>query len=782
MNHLTLDGKDWQLIYVANETLVHDGFTSDLDELRRRGYQEINAAVPGNLEVDLMNAGRLEDPFYGRNARNRFCEYLHCFYFRTFFCDDTNSQSLVFEGLDTIADIYLNGQLAGRADNMLIPHEFDASPFLKKGENTLLVHIKPAVIEARKYPLALHDSAMRYNSEALYIRKAPHMYGWDIFPRIVSAGIWRPVYVAQKRRDSITEAYLAATGVDVAEKAATIHYLINTDLVSDDILRYSVDIQGVCGTASFHFSAPLMHSSLQGDFSISNARFWWPRTVGMPSLYDVTVRLLKDGKETDSRQFRLGVRTIELDRTSVTDKDGRTGRFHFIVNGKPVFCMGTNWVPIDSLHSRDAKRLPHILPMLTDINCNIIRVWGGGVYEHDDLYSFCDENGIMVWQDFMMGCATYPQDDGFAEKIAIEATAVVKKLRQHPSIALWAGNNENDSAYIYWARVRRDPNNDRISRQVLPHIVWMHDYIRPYIPSSPYYDEKAFSLVDSNELKVSEDHLWGPRDYFKGDFYRTSICQFASETGYHGCNSPASIRKFIPDEFLWTAQDNTKWTGLDNPFWLAHASTIADDNDPFAYRIRLMADQVSTLFGTSVPNTLADFARASQISQAEAKKYFIERFRVSKMRRSGIIWWNLIDGCPQFSDAVVDYYFCKKLAYHYIKRSQQYVCLICDEPRGDILPLHTVSELPEDKVLKYKVTDITAGRVVADGTVTAKADSSVRIFDIPASEGEKHFYFIEWKMDGQTFSNHFMTGLKDIDYAEYLKAITTCGYADFEGF
>ena len=217
--------------------------------------------------------------------------------------------------------------------------------------------------------------------------------------------------------------------------------------------------------------------------------------------------------------------------------------------------------------------------------------------------------------------------------------------------------------------------------------------------------------------------------------------------------------------------------------WLAHAASLEDKaGAPYVYRIRLMADQVTTLFGNSVPNTLDDFAKASQISQAEAKKYFIERFRVSKWRRTGIIWWNLIDGWPQFSDAVVDYYGTKKLAYHYIKRSQEPVCMMFDEPKGAFLPLCAVNEYDKDHTLSYEIIDLTTDRTVVKSTALAEAGSSVCVYKVEIDPSEKHFYLVKWELDGKTYSNHYMTNIKDIDYSEYLGYLGKCGYDEFEGF
>lgn len=775
-----LCGDDWKLIYVKNERLVKDGETDDISVLLSRGYPEIPASVPGNLEIDLERAGKIDDPFYAMNFHNRECEYLHMFYYRTFTYDGAlEMPELVFEGLDTVADIYLNGVCIGHSDNMLVERCFEPGSALKTGKNTLLVHIRPAVIEARKYPITLNEGAQKYHYESLYIRKAPHMYGWDIMPRIVSGGIWRPVYLRERKSDRVTDLYGYTVRTDIRGGTARLCFIYNTELGSDDISLYSIEISGRCGDSEFSYKSPLWHSGSRIDVDVKDARFWWPKNSGEANMYEVVAVLFKNGEEVDRFVTSLGIRTVELDRTSVTDDRG-DGQFRFIINGKPVFCMGTNWVPVDALHSRDAERLPRILPMLCDLGCNIIRVWGGNVYEDDILYDYCDRNGIMIWQDFIMGCAVYPQDDDFAKRIAEETAVAVKRLRSHPSIILWAGDNEDDISYLGWFGKRRDPNKNRLTREVIPLVLAIHDFSRPYLPSSPYVDDEAFRLGAKN---ISEDHLWGPRDYFKGDFYSRSVCHFASETGYHGCPSPDSLKEYIPEDKLWTAENPDNWNGIDNEMWLAHASAMeVTPGAPFTYRIRLMADQVSTLFGSSVPCTLHDFARASQISQAEAKKYFIERFRLSKWRRTGIIWWNLIDGCPQISDAVVDYSFRKKLAYHYIKRSQNPVCLMFDEPLQDKITMYAVNDLPEDKLFTYKITDLTSGKIISEGEGRADADSSATVLSFGIEKAEKHFYLIEWVCEGEKYQNHYMTNIKNIDYSEYMCYIKKVGFDRFEGF
>ena len=775
MKKINLCGDDWKLIYVKNKEYLTDGETSSVAELLSRGYTEIPAAVPGNLEIDLMRAGKTDDPFYAGNHSKRDCEYFHAFYCKTFIYDGGyNAPKLVFEGLDTFAEIYLNGALVDVTDNMLIEHSIDIESALFVGENELVVHIRPAVIEARKYPLTSNESGQTYNLESLRVRKAPHMYGWDIMPRIVSLGIWRPIYITETKSERITEFYIYTS--KCSEKKASLRFNLTAVIENDECTDYRIRVHGKSGESEFYFEKTLYHTSTEGDFAVDYPKLWWPRFYGEQNLYDIDVSLIYLGKVIDVYKTKIGIRTVALDRTSVIDKDGN-GEFCYRVNGKRVFLMGTNWVPVDALHSRDAERMPRILPMLTDINCNVIRIWGGNVYEHDMLYEFCDREGILIWQDFIMGCGIYPIDDEFMKMLATEIEAAVKRLRHHPSILVWAGDNENDIALTWRGLMPRDPNGNVITRELIPRLLRMHDCTRPYLPSSPYIDKTAYK----SGLKPTEDHLWGPRDYFKGPFYKNSVCCFASETGYHACNSPESVKKFIPEEYVWTSENSENWSGIDNDMWRYHAASPELESN-YTYRIRLMANQVTTLFGSSVPNTLGDFAKASQISQAEAKKYFVERFRVTKWRRTGIIWWNLIDGWPQFSDAVVDYYGIKKLAYSYIKRSQNPVLLAFDEPKDGKLSLYAVNEFNADKPLKFRVTDLTDVKVVMEGEALAKAESSVCIGALTVNEEDKRFLYIEWEIDGECHSNHYMTNIIDIDYAEYLSYIEKIRYDTFEGF
>ncbi len=799
---IPLDGQ-WKLYYAENKR-VHRELDEDAllteEILCAHSYPSVAAAVPGNFELDLQAAGLIDEPFYACNTiRLQKLENLHLFYTRRFTLDTVDENTyLTFEGIDTVADIFVNGQLLGKTDNMLIPFSFCGKKLLHAGENEILVHITPAHIAARSYPLEAGGRHVRIGADAMFIRKAPHMYGWDIMPRALSGGIWRSCYVEQKRPDRIDDVFVYTHNLDLAANKATFGFVWNATVAEDDLSQYRLTIVGECGESRFEYRYPrLWHTGDYLYLHIDDPKLWYPRNYGEPDLYDITFTLYYRDEAVYEYKVSAGLRTIHLDRTSVTDKDGN-GEFLFTVNGKKVFWQGTNWVPVDAYHSRDKERLPAILPMLNDLNCNCVRCWGGNVYEDDSFYDYCDRNGIMVWQDFAHACAINPQTDDYAARFGREVEVTVKRLRNHTSIILWAGDNEVDACY-QWERnyINRDPNSNRLTREVIPKELNAHDHTRPYLPSSPYMDPEAYHITrkEPTEKFISEDHLWGPRDYFKGEFYSTSCAHFASETGYHGCPSPDSLKKFIRPEQLWHWK---KYPGdpqrarIPQDDWTCHAATAAlEDEDDYFYRIGLMSDQVKTLFVNFREDEAAQgldrFAKASQISQAEAKKYFIERFRLSKWRRTGIIWWNLIDGWPQISDAVVDYYGSKKLAYHYIKRSQAQFCMMFDEPQDGAISLYAVSDLQRTASFTYRVTELSTGRITAEGKGELAENTSVAVCKMPIDPNGKEFYLIEWQVtspDGSvTGKNHYVTNAIDLDLDTYLTRMEQAGFAnEFEGF
>ena len=764
---ISLDG-NWELFYTENRNLSAGEEYKTLGTLNCSTLSHVSAQVPGNFEIDLMRAGLLEDIFYGENpllAQKR--ENLHLWYARTFEITDASPQNFVFEGIDTFADIYLNGALIGHTDNMLIAHTMEAKNLIV-GKNEIVVHIKPVFLESRKHPVGagciVHQ---HYNAESLSVRKAAHMFGWDIMPRILSGGIWKSVLLEQIREERLEEIYLRTSALRPNRAVLRLYY--QADIKGDFSYEYQLKVEGVCKDSSFEKIITLWNPSGTEHIDLMSPYLWWTKDMGEQNLYEITATLSHFDEIIDRVTFRMGVCKFDLKRSSLADENGE---FCFYINKEPLFVRGTNWVPLDALHSRDRERLPRALEILNDSNCNMVRFWGGNVYEDEAMFDYCDENGIAVWQDFAMGCASYPLNEHLCQSLEKEVTAVVKKYRQHPCIAVWAGDNECDEAVALWRKDGLDPNRNVLTRKVIPSVLTQHDPERPYLPSSPYIDERAYA--SGNPGNTPEKHLWGPRDYFKSDFYTTSPAAFASETGYHGCPAPSSLEKFISSERLWHWQDN--------PEWQIHATCMElGPQAKYAFRIPLMANQIKVLFGEE-PETLERFAKMSQASQAEAMKFFVERFRSGKWKRTGIIWWNLIDGWPQFSDAVIDYYYAKKLAYYVTRRSQQPICLMFREPDGKNMELVGANEHLRDISVSYRVTDITTNRTACEGTVLLQKNQATTIAITDYFPDEMHFYLIEWSYEGKQGKNYYVSGGAPYSFDEYEKYMKASGMWETDGF
>ena len=768
-NKFTLNG-EWDLYFEENDKLEVKEYKTG-DELAKSGMKKIVATVPGNFELDFQKAGLIDEPFYSMNIlKVQDFEDLHLFYTKRFNFKKLAERTceIFFEGVDTFSDIYLNGEKIGSTDNMLVPFEFSADG-LVDGENEILVHISPAYLEARKHRSEF-SATPPYNSESLFVRKAPHMYGWDIMPRALSGGIWRSVTILSKPLDRIDDLYFYTSYVKDNKVRAGFCYALT--LSKSKTRDYSLKVKAVCGDSVVEINKTLWSASEKIPFEIKDPKLWWVKDLGEQNLYDVTVELLYKGEVVDTKTLKYGFRSTKLERTSVTE-EGSEAKFQYYINNVPFFAKGTNWVPLDAFHSRDKERLPKALEMLDDIGCNMVRCWGGNVYEADEFYDFCDQHGIAVWQDFSMACAAYPQDEYFCNAMRRETEKVVRRLRNHTSIIVWAGDNECDEA-ISNPPHYRNPNNNRITREVIPQVLYVMDPVRPYLPSSPYIDDYAFA---KRELRnTTENHLWGPRDYYKSKYYTENKTIFASETGYHGCTSPDSIKKFISPEKIWPWQDNMEWIVHDS-------SMVPSYSDPYAYRIKLMASQVETIAG-EIPDNLNDFAIISQISQAEAVKFFIERFRGKKGYCTGILWWNLIDGWPQFSDAVVDYYYVKKIAYNYIKNSQAPVLLMFREPENNKAELVAVNEYLREIKLSYTVEALSKEEEVLKGEITLEPNSNAVVLDkLPMDTDNLEIYLIKWKTDdGREWINHYTCSKMPINIDKYKKLMEKTNILRLEGF
>ncbi|MBR1920948.1 MAG: glycoside hydrolase family 2, partial [Kiritimatiellae bacterium] len=675
--------------------------------------------------------------------------------------------SLVFGGIDTLADVFLNGEKIGESANMLVERRFDVTGRIRPGANVVQVLIRSVFYETQRMDVGQRTYHMQ-TADNVPFRKAAHMGGWDIFPRLYASGLWRGVSLEIAPPLRLDRVAWQTFGYGAKGERHWCRVRVNFRVegpigpfTDGSRVRFSVSRRGreagrhECALHSVHNSQ---------EFGVGEIELWWPKGSGAQPLYDAVVEVVSPAGEVLARdERRIGFRTVELVRDDVYGPE-RPGQFLFKVNGEPIYVRGSNWVPVDALHGRDAERIVPTLELFDALNCNMVRVWGGGVYEPQAFYDYCDGHGLMVWQDFMTGCAQFPQDDAYAQATADEVKAVVVALRNHPSIVLWSGNNENDSS-VRWSAAKEfadfDPNLDRLSRETIPRVLREFDVTRPYLPSSPYVSPD----VHAGKARSAEMHLWGARAYYKTDFYTNSPCWFASEMGYHGAPNRASLERMMtrPCVYPWTNPGTNDCRALAwNDEWQLKASNPFLDRTSWLWRRNdLMTNQARLMFG-DVERDLDEFIAESQTIQAEAMKTFCELFRSRKFTRfNGLVWWNVRDGWPQISDAVVDYYGGKKLAYYALAAAQRDVlALLLDDHSAWV-----VNDLrrPVGGTALYR--DKASGKVLLSCGYSVAANAKTRLGDVPfAGQG---LVEIEYTVDGGGVRrNHFLYGEPPFRWAD----------------
>ncbi|MGN0847235.1 MAG: glycoside hydrolase family 2 protein [Kiritimatiellia bacterium] len=766
---VSLDGS-WRLDYFPQPD---DGAVRSVPLPAEVGAKSVAATVPGNCELDLVTAGLLPPPEVGLNVlKLRPYEAYQWLYTKTFEAPAVDAKAgaraeLVFGGIDTLADVFLNGEKIGESANMLIERRFDVTKRLKPGANVVQVLLRPVLLDAQFATVGEMGGASEPGADGERYRKAAHMGGWDIFPRVFAQGLWRSVALEVSDPVRLKECVWMMKSLDVKRRRAEYKFRSRLEapfrVIDHANLRLTLSCGGKTRTVA---DFPVYSYHPIADFRVDDVDLWWPRGSGEPVLYDAVAEIVAaDGTVLARDARKIGIRSIELVRDDVYGPE-RPGQFLFKVNGEPTYVRGSNWVPLDSFHGRDARHLIPTLELWRDLNCNMVRVWGGGVYEPDAFFDWCDANGVMVWQDFMTGCGVFPQDDDYARATREEVLATVIRHRNHPSIALWSGNNENDGAFIWFVgeKLHRDPNLDRNSRRTIPDVLFEHDLTRPYLPSSPYYSPD----VAAGRAKPSEDHLWGARAYYKVPFYTNSPCWFASEMGYHGCPNLDSLKRMMSPGCVspWTEVTND---GADphrdfhwNDEWQLKACNAGLRPGVMRHGTRnnLMTNQAKIMFG-AVARDVEGFVEQSQVVQAEAMKTFCELFRSRKFTRfNGLIWWNVRDGWPIISDAVVDYYGGRKKAYYALKNAQkdQMVCVVDDHTAW------AVNDARRAVKGRVKVFDRATGAVWLERDFEIPANGKRALGTIPFKG--QGVAMIEATLDGRPFRNHFLYGEPPFRWAD----------------
>ena len=620
------------------------------------------ATVPGCVHTDLQASGRIGDPFYGQNEKDQQWIDEYGWEYRTSFPADDALMSrarleLVWKGLDTYARVLLNGAPILSANNMFREWRVDAKPLLRLGENTLVVQFRSPIAEVKAaydrlgYVLpATNDQGAPMVS--MFTRKAPYHYGWDWGPRFVTSGIWRPVFLEAWDDARIDDVGVEQTGLTDERASLT----LRATVIAGRAGRGRVTVVEAGGGRSLGEVEALLAPGvnvLEIEMTIDRPERWWPNGLGKAHLYEIAATLSVDGAARDLRAIRIGLRTLEV--VHHRDKDGKSFTIH--VNGAPVFMKGSNYIPSDSFPSRVTdERYRWLLQSAADANMNMLRVWGGGIYEDDRFYELCDELGILVWQDFMFACSMYPGDDDFVENVRQEAIENVRRLRNHASLALWAGNNEIEGAWKRWGwqakfglseEAQQKIWNDykSVFHDLLPKIVAQHDPGRFYTRSSPSANDDEI-LPDT--IGFGDMHYWGVWHAEKPySSYAENVSRFMSEYGFQSFPDLATVTRYAAPE---------DWR-IDSPVMLAHQRHPRGN--------QLIGTYMERDFRT--PKDFASFLYVSQILQATIIQYAAEAHRRRWPYNAGSLYWQLDDCWPVASWSGIDY-FGRWKALHYFAR------------------------------------------------------------------------------------------------------------------
>jgi beta-mannosidase len=617
----------------------------------------IPATVPGSVHTDLLAAGLIDDPYLNQNEKLQGWIGLTDWTYATEFDWQPAGEDRVeldFAGLDTIASVSVNGSVVGEARNMHRRYRFDITDVVREGANAVVVDFLSPIKFADAASLSLgyrpHVNQHPYNA----IRKMACSFGWDWGLDTSTSGIWRPVTLESWSSARITGIRPVAT-IDGADGVVSVHVELNR--TGEGAVVIEASVAGETGRAQVDAGA----TSAVLQLRVADVKKWWPRGHGDQPLYDVDVRVLSGETVIDSGATRVGFRSVELRTTP--DADGTP--FVIVVNGKDIMIKGTNWIPDDAFpHRVDRARYAHRIEQAEFANVNLLRVWGGGIYESDDFYDLCDEQGMLTWQDFLLACAAYAEEDPMWSEFEQEARENVARLASHPSLVVFNGNNENIWGYEEWnwsARLEGQTWGEGYYYDLFPSIVAEFAPHIGYTPGSPFSPDRTMHPNDPANGTVHIWDLWNQRDY---PHYRDYTPRFVSEFGWQGPPTWSALTESIDDSPLTP----------ESPGMLVHQKA-AEGN------AKLTDGLVAHL---PLPNDMEDWHWAMSLNQAVAVRTALEHFRSLEPHCAGAIVWQLNDCWPVTSWAAVDGYGREKPLLYAIQRAfaPRFVTI---QPRGESL-------------------------------------------------------------------------------------------------
>jgi beta-mannosidase len=629
---------------------IHSGW-----QMRQAGWEEfLPASVPGSVYHDLMQNGKMDDPFWRDNFPKALKRMDHDYEYKTEFSADkallkSDAVLLRFEGIDTVADIFLNGEKLGHTENMHRTFEFEVKDLLKEEGNELRVLLhSPTRFIKEEYKHNVADGSEEAMVGFANLRKTHCMFGWDWGPRLPDAGLWRPVKLLGIEKARVDSVYVTQKHED---GKVTLHFDVDADVYDREALMgYTVLITDPDGKETLCKGSP-------EEIVIERPQLWWPNGFGAQPLYTVEVRLYAGGKQVDAWKKRIGLRTL----TMHIEKDAYGESFAHEVNGVQVFAMGADYIPEDSIFPRiNEARTRELLRQCKEAHFNTIRVWGGGYYPDDWFYDACDEMGLMVWQDFLFACAVYNLTDEFEDNIRAEFADNIKRLRHHASLALWCGNNEMEMFVErgLWVKTPIQKSDYvKMYEYILPKVLKELDPQTFYWPASP---SSGGGFDDPNGFDRGDVHYW---DVWHGNVpftdYRRYYFRYLSEFGFQSFPSVETVKTFaLPEDC--------------NPF--SYVMEKHQRNNAANGKI------MNYLYQTYLyPTSFDAFVYASQLLQADAIRYGVEHFRRNRGRCMGAVYWQLNDCWPVISWASIDYCGRWKALHYAAKRFFRPLTLSCAE-------------------------------------------------------------------------------------------------------
>lgn len=657
--------------------------------------------VPGSVHTDLQLLDLIPNPFLGMHELDvqwvpeKDWEYRRDFRVTPEMLEETRID-LVCEGLDTLAEIHLNGELVGRTENQFRQYRWSVKSMLRAGANQIVIRFAS--------PINYIDSKMASRplpgtqdgiAGGQYLRKSPYHFGWDWGPRLPVIGIWKEIYLetasqARLGEVSIRQNHSTLGPVELSLSAEIERWL-------DEPLQVEFILQSP-GEESWQIRAEVEEVSAAGKLTIPQPQLWWPNGLGPQPLYTVRVHLHAGETLLDSREFQVGLRTVELRR--LPDDWGQS--FLFVVNNVPVFCKGSNWIPPDSFPTRvTPQRLEFMVASAASANMNMLRVWGGGYYESDAFYALCDRYGIMIWQDFMFSCRVYPfHEPEYVENVRQEVQENVRRIRHHACLALWCGNNELDLGWAEWEWEPAGADLMDASRQIfrseLPGWVQAEDPDTPYWYSSPASESPE---EDPNSDRSGDAHLWNIWHEMEPIAeYHSRIPRFVSEFGMQSIPPAATLAEFA-EPSLWKMSSEV----------MLHHQRSQDGNSKLA---------IYLLYNLRLAKTFEDLVYTTQILQLETLRTGVEHWRRQWPRTTGALYWQLNDCWPGISWSTIDY-FGRWKAAHYAARRVFAPVLLSIEDEGTTASIWLTGELTSASswTVRWSLEDV-------DGTALASGEEA----------------------------------------------------------